>query len=101
MNKYLLVTEGKQIDGSLTDLRAFVKNIQSPYEIYLVKESKANGKELQAIPTVFHKTFTDDDIENIFRLLNKGYSKRIIAKKMHVSLYVIQEIVKSHAYQNK
>lgn len=99
MNRYELHTEGKQIPGSLSDLRAFVRNIHAPYKIFQIIESKANGKELVYTPHALHRKLSDEDVKNATRLLEKGYKVKIVAKQLQVGVHVIHEIQKSNTYQ--
>lgn len=80
-DKYELHLEGDRMENeSFSELKKIVERIDAPYEIYLIRQSKMNTE------TGLGK-LDDEEIEDIQRLLAKGYTKTDAAKKYKVTFY--------------
>jgi len=84
--RYEIHFDGKKIPGSLKDLKIFALNIKDPYVIYQFFESKMCEIKIRKSHSGEKKELlSEDDKETAIRLYEKGYDKKLIAKKLYVS----------------
>lgn len=94
MTRYELHINGQIIKGSADSLKDFVRNVKDPYVIYSFEESKMHEVDLRISKNRDPKEkLTEKEKENAIRLNEKGYSKKLIAKKYRVSVDYLTEHV--------
>ena len=99
-----IVIKGHQFDA----LQKHAIKSGVPYEIFIIKESRIHlephpTERLQKlkdpkriIPRPKYKKITHADTEEAIRLIDKGYEKKVVAKKYHVSYDYLNLAIKEH-----
>lgn len=106
--------EGTVIKGHQFDaLHKHAINSGVAYEIFIIKESKIHlephptdrvqklKEPKRIIPRPKYKKTSDEDVAESIRLIDKGYDKKVVAKKYHVSTDYLSLAIKEFKHKTQ